>query len=856
MFSLTKYKSKTDNSTDQYCEVNWPEFVKRMSDHEIRRQKDGPAFSAVEYAYSIEGFRFDGPIFKPGTNIQRGKVWINKKGEKRVTDMQDRITRANENVISVSMAALDVDQGTIGQVREKLKDFNHLIHTTFSHTAEKHKFRVIIPFKVPIPASDYQRAWVELNQLIGGVADKSVHDPARLNFLPSCPPETAPARQCLHSGGGKFYFLKTAPKATQTVSKKKKPKIKRGDYRTLDVVQLFVAHRAYNGPTGKANQHWVDCPWKENHTGAKQGSTDTCIYTDNTENWPTFHCSHNHCAEKSIKDVISLWGDVDKFCAKEATPETVTTDVVIRALGHDESGRFYYQCNKNNNIVALRANEHRDLNFYSISADPDYWYKKFGNSDDGKINWKTAAISMMSDCQKIGFFHPSSVRGGGVWEDDDRIIVHLGKKLLVDGVETPITAMKSDHIYEAMVRNIELPPPLPDEESSKIVDIIRRLPIATDAQRMILAGEIVCGMLSGVLTWRPHVWLTGKTESGKSSILTHLVNRLWSPMGGIYSEERTTEAGVRQRIRHNAVPVIIDEVEANQKDEVQRIQKLIGLARSSSSDTTANVLKGTVNGMGFEFTVKACFLLSSIAHSLEWGQDKGRFSLVQMKMSKEASSTWLKLKKEMKATFTKEYALGLYCRCITNFDVIQESIEVFHQALLKLYPDSTPRWRDQLGTLLAGASSLLTEGVITSGYAEKVFTKVPGWEEAAHKDETDSSVNALKILFSHLIQHDGVRYSIGEKVMHALDPTHQGAPQPLLQRYGLLVKDEHLYIASDHPQTKHLFQQHGITGHYGLLALMEGAETGFQTEFGSITSKSVRVPIRHLKKKVAQENFL
>jgi hypothetical protein len=90
----------------------------------------------------------------------------------------------------------------------------------------------------------------------------------------------------------------------------------RGDYSTLDVVAWFRAHAAYRRELGDG-KHAVDCPWADEHTTTSATGTDTVVWETGASGWPTFHCSHAHCDDRSILDVIQLRGDADRFCTQE-----------------------------------------------------------------------------------------------------------------------------------------------------------------------------------------------------------------------------------------------------------------------------------------------------------------------------------------------------------------------------------------------------------------------------------------------------------------------------------------------------------------------------------------------------------
>lgn len=94
-----------------------------------------------------------------------------------------------------------------------------------------------------------------------------------------------------------------------------------GDYATLNAPAWFTAHGAYKRrlPGGK---HAVVCPWRNEHSdpdaGLDRSGTDSVLFNpERAGQWPGFHCSHDHCAGRGIADVMALWGDADRFCARE-----------------------------------------------------------------------------------------------------------------------------------------------------------------------------------------------------------------------------------------------------------------------------------------------------------------------------------------------------------------------------------------------------------------------------------------------------------------------------------------------------------------------------------------------------------
>lgn len=86
-----------------------------------------------------------------------------------------------------------------------------------------------------------------------------------------------------------------------------------GDYNSLDIVSWFAAHGLYQHHI-EGNKHAVICPWESEHT--ESSPNDTLIYED-ADGWGGFFCHHSHCHGRDLRDVMSLLGDADDFCARK-----------------------------------------------------------------------------------------------------------------------------------------------------------------------------------------------------------------------------------------------------------------------------------------------------------------------------------------------------------------------------------------------------------------------------------------------------------------------------------------------------------------------------------------------------------
>jgi len=149
---LMRYTSETDNVGKPTANT-WDQIAKLLNMRDVRVVKSGAAFAPT--------------LYKTGT------------------------TRAKANVVAVSMAVADIDDGTtLDELRPGIAAFSWVAYSSHSHTAEHPKFRIVFPLIRACTTAEWTAVWEGLNQLLGGHCDTACKDTSRLYFLPSCPPET------------------------------------------------------------------------------------------------------------------------------------------------------------------------------------------------------------------------------------------------------------------------------------------------------------------------------------------------------------------------------------------------------------------------------------------------------------------------------------------------------------------------------------------------------------------------------------------------------------------------------------------------------------------------------------------
>ncbi len=103
--------------------------------------------------------------------------------------------RGSEGVVAVGCLVLDYDAGTLDDAAYTWESWFHLVHSTWSHRAERPRFRVILPLARPVAAADWAAVWDWAAQLTGNVVDPALKGLGSMYALPAVPRPDA-ARVC------------------------------------------------------------------------------------------------------------------------------------------------------------------------------------------------------------------------------------------------------------------------------------------------------------------------------------------------------------------------------------------------------------------------------------------------------------------------------------------------------------------------------------------------------------------------------------------------------------------------------------------------------------------------------------
>lgn len=532
----------------------------------------------------------------------------------------------------------------------------------------------------------------------------------------------------------------------------------------------------------------------------------------------------------------------------EADPET------FRFLGYTNEGgnlKHHFYSYASQTVIQLGASSISLPNLIAL-APLNVWEMRFpgrnGVSTNAAINW------LVNASMTVGMFDENKIRGRGAWSDKGDVIVHAGEHLIVNGRMMQLRDYNGRFVYErGTPLELDTKYPLPTAEANRLMDIVRMINWEREISAYLLAGWCVVAPFCGALKWRPHIWVTGAAGTGKSWVFQNIVRRLMEGMAlGVQGE--TSEAGIRQTLGNDALPIVFDEAEGEDKKAQDRMQSILALMRSSSSEDGGIIAKGSAGGAAVAYKIRSCFAFASIAVQVAQQSDRTRVTVLGLKNPDEVTGPkqWEDLQQLYHQVLTDDFVKRLQARTVNLLPVILDNAKTFARAAATVIGDQ--RAGDQLGAMLAGAYSLHSSKRIDYDNA-LAWLRDKDWSEEKALDKTRDEASLLAHLMEQIISVETAngRYerNIGELVHSAagnasLDFILRDEAQARLKRNGLKVENDHLVVSNTADWIKRVLASTPWSkNHNKILLRLEGAESMDTTRFGSgIQTRAVAIPLK------------
>lgn len=521
-------------------------------------------------------------------------------------------------------------------------------------------------------------------------------------------------------------------------------------------------------------------------------------------------------------------------------------------LGYDR-GTYYIFQHEQRQIMEAQAGRIGSDAFMLELAPINFW-EMYLPRDDGKpgLNNRGFMNWFFRVAAKKGIYDPSRIRGRGAWLDNGRYIFHHGLNLSVDGEMMDVTKItNTKYVYE-LAKSLPSPADkaMTDAEGAALLETASLFRWSKQGAAPLLAGWTFLAAVCGAMKWRPHIWLTGGAGCGKSTILNDYVNALL-PGIAVFAQGNSSEAGIRQELLADALPVLFDESEQNNEAEKRRMDGVISLIRQASTESPARTLKGTISGASMRFHIRSMFCLASIQVGMEHKADQDRLTkLTLMKPAEDgtAAANWAKIKAALYIIERdKTLANRMLRRAINMLPVIHQNIAVFITVAAAKF--GTQRLGDQYGTLLAGAWSMCFSEPVTPEQAAAMIDRYE-WAEFTEGGEVDDSEKALRAILEAKIMHKGDAISVGSIITLANDGIVEGLTleasiaKRLMRDNGMNFSKGHLVFQNGSKAlTKMVADTPFAADLSGQLLRVPNAKKFTGCRFGSTMSRAIGIPL-------------
>lgn len=532
----------------------------------------------------------------------------------------------------------------------------------------------------------------------------------------------------------------------------------------------------------------------------------------------------------------------------------------IQALGVFK-GKYFYTSSSNPQISSFT--DHSEDNLLKLMPH-EYYLNTYGEEDAKGIRrlvWVTVKSALMERCRAVGIFDPSRIRGLGTFIDNGTIVTNLGDRLYYDGEEHSLNDFDSHYIYEYTTK---LEPFHTDilsiHDIKPLHDIMSLLNFTEPEMAKYLLGWIALAPFCGALAWRPHLYLTGEAGSGKSTVLSHIIGPLLDGFRAISLQGSSTEAGLRQKIQSNALPVVFDEFEAENMHGNARIDKILELFRQSSSSNGSEIVKGSSFGEANTYSAQFMGVVSGIQPKLKAGADRSRFTFVELKKITGNADQWTQLQAALQF-ITEEFARRFVARGLSLLPTTLKNVEKIQSYASTI---QSQRFGQQQGALLAGYFSTISDAEITDGEVVALCRSVHIQADASllrPKTTVDENNDPIECLQKLLTTDIGMGKTISSLLFIYPDPTNEEGIEPEQDELALrgVVFCSHkendgsvvrgISISSKHDALRKVFKDTRWDGNWCVaLARLHGVVKSHKAKYkGIYQPRGVFIPLELVK---------
>jgi len=446
--------------------------------------------------------------------------------------------------------------------------------------------------------------------------------------------------------------------------------------------------------------------------------------------------------QELIKNAVEIEAEKSTPPPDVKDEESEDTEIIapFQFLGFDD--RNYYVLPKNQQIpIRIGRGENVIKNWLFEIASKKWWLNEFSSKkeegDDIKTSFnRSDAIDWLrTESYKVGIFDDNRIKGVGVHIDNGSIVLNTGRNLKIGNNKfINYEEWKGDNFYIRSKKTFEIKNKAwTTKEGVNLWNQLNTFKFEKKIDYIAVAGYLTLAPFSGVLFRRPAIWLTAAPGTGKTFLIEEIIG---PAVGGdkfpLITEGLSSEAYIRQNLKKDAIPVIIDEFEAHNKLEKMLIKSVIKLNRSSYGDKKSG--KGSTGHDPVDFNLKSMFCFGSVSTTLDNEADRSRIHVCRMKASTGICKA------------PSDYD-GLRSRIFKSLKKILDDIEEIKLIITGI--GLSNRMADTYSPLIAGAWNMISDEKIGAGKNPE-FIKY--FEEAIYELKTEDQIKDEDRIIERILQ--------------------------------------------------------------------------------------------------------
>jgi len=456
---------------------------------------------------------------------------------------------------------------------------------------------------------------------------------------------------------------------------------------------------------------------------------------------------------------------VEKLKPTQPNKEPIRTPPQLKQpfkfLGYDQENYYFLPKEA---PFPMRINKLKVTKGLCLSIAPlDYWLFNFENHT-GNVNWDAVFDWVARSSNAAGVVNKKRIRSAGFWREGDQFFFNTGRDVYSDdGQRRGYFDLDTENIYiqsDIDASSVAIGAHATKKQGADLVKLFESQMFESKLDAWVLLGWSLMAPFSGLLEWRPPVWMIGPPGTGKSHIISNIIQPILNEFAFVCGS-RTTWASLKRIAGSESRSVVVDEMEKRNKRSSLNIDDIIEMARDAASNAS-NQISHASGDRGIEkFWIRSSFLFASVMPSVSGEAMESRFLIPCLKRIPRGSD----LMEQKKAATAEIMRTGLYLdpaifirRNFSNIAQIVKNIEILRRELM--YVLSTQREADNYGTIFAFIYSLLYDGDVTGDFILQLGQMIEDGKK--NQIQADDEVLLQEIISSKVRTDEGSDRTVGE----------------------------------------------------------------------------------------------